>query len=417
MKMKVFSLLAAVLVSLAANAETKEIVWDSSTIQRISLGKSYIQNGDSAETVYAKDGIYMKIEMIRNTNIDFYGRGIYVKGWVYFTPSEGKLTQVVINASQENVLDGWTTSGTQLIWTGDSTRAYINSSSSSVSVEGIQDITFTVEAKTDTVSPVAGVEVNEVNFPDANFRRWIQGQSYGSDNVLTAEEIASVKSISVMDKSIESLQGIEFFTALTELQSQRNKLTSLDVTKNTALTSLFTPDNQLTSLNVAGCTALASLTCSGNKLTSLNVAGCTALTSLTCYSNQIKGMAMDSLIMSLPVVDAGRMNVLYNRNEANEMTTTQVAAAKAKGWTPMWLDPSYGWAEYAGSEPEPVVETYSISGIPAGWQVNGETVSADSTGTATVRFPEGAEVIFKPANVPAGKKIKSIKVVKKQYTR
>lgn len=411
MKMKVFSLLAVVLIAMAANAETKEIVWDSSTIQSISLGKSIVQSGDSALIVYAKEGIYLKMEAVGNTMVDFYGRGIYTNGWVFFTPSEGKLTQVVINASQTNELNGWTTRGTQLVWAGDSVRAYINSSSSSVSVQGIQDITFTVEAKTDTISPVAGVEVNDVNFPDSLFRVWVQNQSYGSDRVLTDEEIAAVKSINVMDKSIRSLKGIEFFTALTELQCQRNKLTSLDVTKNTALTSLYTPDNQLTSLNVTGCTALASLTCSGNRLPSLNVAGCTALTTLTCYSNQIKGTAMDSLIMSLPVVNGGKMSVLYNRDEANVMTTTQAAAAKAKGWIPMWLDPSYGWAEYAGSEPE--APKYSISGIPQGWQVNGETVSADSTGTATVRFPEGAKVIFKPANIPAGKKIKSIKVVKK----
>ena len=189
------------------------------------------------------------------------------------------------------------------------------------------------------------------------------------------------------------------------------KLTSLNVSKNTALTSLYTPDNQLTSLNVTGCTALTALTCSSNRLASLNVAGCTALKTLNCYSNQIKGTAMDSLIMSLPAVSDGKILVIYNRDEANVMTTTQVAAAKAKGWIPQWLDPSYGWAEYAGSEPE--APKYSISGIPAGWQVNGQTVSADSIGTATVRFPEGTRVIFTPANIPAGKKIKSIKVVKK----
>ena len=214
MKMKVFSLLAAVLFGLAANAETKEIIWDSSTIQSISLGRSFLENGDSASIVTAKDGIYLKIEALRGTKIDFYGRGIYTNGKVFFTPSEGKLTQVVFNASKENNLDGWTTRGTQLVWTGNADRAYINNSTSSVSVEGIQSISFMVEAeeKTDTISPSAGVEVNEVNFPDASFRRWIQGQSYGSDLMLTDEEIALVKSINVMDKSITSLKGIEFFT-------------------------------------------------------------------------------------------------------------------------------------------------------------------------------------------------------------
>lgn len=416
MKMKVFSLLAAVLVSLAASAETKDIVWDSSTIQSISLGKSVVRDGDTALIVYAKDDIYLKMESRRNTQTDFYGRGIYTDGWVFFTPSKGKLTRVVINASQENAADGWTTQGNQLIWTGDSAYAYISSGQGSVSIQGIQDISFTVEASTDTISPTSDVKVSETNFPDANFRNWIKSQYYGSDGVLTAEEIASVKTMNIYDKYIESLQGIEFFTALTNLQCQRNRLTALDVSKNTALTTLSAFDNQLTSLNVNGCTALTDLSCSGNQIASLSVAGCTALTNLTCYSNQIKGTAMDSLIMSLPTVDGGKMTVIYYRNEANVMTTTQAAAAKAKGWIPMWFDLNYGWVEYAGSEPE--APTYSISGIPAGWKVNGEVVAgSDTTSVGTVCFPEGAEVIFTPANIPAGKKIKSIKVVKKQQTR
>ncbi len=416
MKMKVFSLLAAVLVSLAASAETKDIVWDSSTIQSISLGKSVVRDGDTALIVYAKDDIYLKMESRRNTRTDFYGRGIYTDGWVFFTPSKGKLTRVVINASQENAADGWTTQGNQLVWTGDSAYAYISSGQGSVSIQGIQDISFTVEASTDTISPTSDVEVSETNFPDANFRNWIKSQYYGSDGVLTAEEIASVKTMNIYDKYIESLQGIEFFTALTNLQCQRNRLTALDVSKNTALTTLSAFDNQLTSLNVNGCTALTDLSCSGNQIASLSVAGCTALTNLTCYSNQIKGTAMDSLIMSLPVVSSGKINVLYYKDEANVMTTTQAAAAKAKGWIPQWLDLNYGWVEYAGSEPE--APTYSISGIPAGWKVNGEVVAgSDTTSVGTVRFPEGAEVIFTPANIPAGKKIKSIKVVKKQQTR
>ncbi len=416
MKMKVFSLLAAVLVSLAASAETKDIVWDSSTIQSISLGKSVVRDGDTALIVYAKDDIYLKMESRRNTQTDFYGRGIYTDGWVFFTPSKGKLTRVVINASQENAADGWTTQGNQLVWTGDSAYAYISSGQGSVSIQGIQDISFTVEASTDTISPTSDVEVSETNFPDANFRNWIKSQYYGSDGVLTAEEIASVKTMNIYDKYIESLQGIEFFTALTALECQRNQLTSLDVSKNAALTTLSAFDNQLTSLNVNGCAALTDLSCSGNQIASLSVAGCTALTNLTCYSNQIKGAAMDSLVMSLPVVSSGKINVLYYKDEANVMTTTQAAAAKAKGWIPQWLDLNYGWAEYAGSEPE--APTYSISGIPAGWKVNGEVVAgSDTTSVGTVRFPEGAEVIFTPANIPAGKKIKSIKVVKKQQTR
>lgn len=49
---------------------------------------------------------------------------------------------------------------------------------------------------------------------------------------------------------------------------------------------------------------------------------------------------------------------------------------------------------------------YTISNIPYGWKVNGSTTNG------TYEANEGAKVIFTPANIPAGKKIKSIKVVK-----
>ena len=58
---------------------------------------------------------------------------------------------------------------------------------------------------------------------------------------------------------------------------------------------------------------------------------------------------MDALVESLPTVSGGSLNALYFENEQNVMTNAQVAAAKAKGWTPyLWVyDHS---KEYAGLE-------------------------------------------------------------------
>lgn len=206
------------------------------------------------------------------------------------------------------------------------------------------------------VTAWADVEINTSNFPDNNFRNFLLGQTYGTDGVLTDSEIAGITSLNLMDKYIESLKGIEYLTALTSLQCQRNKLTQLDVSKNTALVSLNCPDNQLTSLNVKGCAALTALTCTGNQLTTLDVSGCTVLTNLVCYGNRIKGMGMNTLVASLPHVSNGTMLVLYIQDEQNMMTKSQVAAAKAKGWTPKWLDTNtWAWSEYEGSEdPDPV---------------------------------------------------------------
>lgn len=204
----------------------------------------------------------------------------------------------------------------------------------------------------DTI-PSISVAIDETNFPDANFRNWVLGQTYGADGVLTAEEIAAITYIRVTNLSIRNLKGIEHFTALTGLSCFQNYLTSLDLSKNTALTNVSCFNNRLTSLNVSGCTALTELDCNENQLTRLDVSGCPALTRLYCYKNQIKDSKMDSLIMSLPVVSEGIMNVMFNYNEGNVMTRSQVSAAKAKGWTPKYWDGRTSkWLEYPGSGTE-----------------------------------------------------------------
>ena len=211
----------------------------------------------------------------------------------------------------------------------------------------------------------ADVEINETNFPDASFRNYLLSQDYGSDGKLTDEEIAGVTSINVSGTyfspgTISSLKGIEFFTALEDLRCSDNQLNSLDVSGCTALTTLFCYNNQLTSLDVSKNTALTDLYSDGNQLTSLDVSKNIKLLVLFCYQNQIKGAAMDAFVASLRVNNYNYhfiMQVIYYENEQNVMTTTQVDAAKAKGWTPYYTDGStdiYGllnWYEYAGVDP------------------------------------------------------------------
>ncbi len=238
----------------------------------------------------------------------------------------------------------------------------------------------------------ADVEINETNFPDVNFRNYLLEQDYGSDGKLTDAEIAGVKSISVSSKSMQSLKGIEYFTALTKLNCNSNQLTSLDLSKNIMLQNLFCDWNQLTSLDVSNCIfltilhcgmnqftsldiskntwltnldcqynqltsldvskniGLKSLRCNGNKLTSLGFSQNPELSILDCYQNKIEGTAMDALVESLPWGSNCSMYVVYNVNEGNVMTTTQVAAAKANGWTPCYFD-GINWLEYTGVAP------------------------------------------------------------------
>ncbi len=235
--------------------------------------------------------------------------------------------------------------------------------------------------KGQTVTICAPIDIDASNFPDENFRNWLLEQSYGEDGCLTPAEIANVTVINVLKKSISSLKGIEYFTALTRLECDHNQLTSLDVSgctaltvlycignqltsldlsKNTALTRLDCYFNQLTSLDLSNNTALTYLSCHDNPLisldvskntalttlncggspysaallTSLDVSKNTALTDLRCYNNQIQGAGMAKLVNSLLEVTNGKFYV-YNTDgtEGNEITTVQVAAAKKRGWS------------------------------------------------------------------------------------
>ena len=255
-------------------------------------------------------------------------------------------------------------------------------------------LSFTVEK---------GIDIDATNFPDENFRYYLLRLSEGGDGILTEAEIKGITRIYVSYGNISSLKGIEYFTALTELfcsnnqltvldvskntaldyldcgnnqltaldvskntaltelWCDNNQLTALDVSKNTALIRLFCHDNQLTALDVSKNTALTRLECYDNQLTALDVSKNTALTDLWCDCNQIKGASMDALISSLPQNNTTEEHYIgiYDNSEFNEgnvCTKTQVAAIKAKGWTPRYYGgEGIGFQDYEGSDdPEPV---------------------------------------------------------------
>lgn len=306
--------------------------------------------------------------------------------------------------------------------------------------------------------------IDATNFPDEIFRNYLLEQDYGKDGVLTKSEISGVTELKVREMNIGSLIGIEFFTALKELDCYKNKITSLDLTANTALTSVICCENQLTDINLSknvaltklNCgynsqltlidvsknvnleelivwatnlaeldvtnntklielsgssstitsldltkntlikklswrgalesldlsrnKALTSLSCSENQITSLDLSNCTQLETLWCERNQltslilpnssklasfwmdhnrIRGNAMDLLINSLPTNKTNEPHTfrlhlsdngykfLFDGYSENVCTKKQVAAIKAKGWTPLWYN-NGGWVEYNG---------------------------------------------------------------------
>ena len=190
---------------------------------------------------------------------------------------------------------------------------------------------------------------------------------------LTELNVTGCTSLTILDCSSSNYYGygngklttlyLSGCTALTGLSCSSNQLTSLAVSKNTALTFLDCSYNQLTSLNASGCTALKTLYCDNNQLTSLDVSGCTALTRLYCYNNKISGVNLDAFISSLSNTE-GRIYIYDSTSEieGNVCTKAQVAAIKAKWWTPYYYN-GREWLRYEGSDaPDGIIATEAANG-------------------------------------------------------
>ena len=137
----------------------------------------------------------------------------------------------------------------------------------------------------------AGVAIDDTNFPDVNFRSFVaEKYDIDGDDCLSDAEIAAVTELNCYNRGISDLTGIGHFMALTKLSCNENRLTSLDVSKNSALTYLSCYGNQLTVLDVSKNTSLTKLFCDSNQLTSLDVSKNNALNILWCNNNQLTSL-------------------------------------------------------------------------------------------------------------------------------
>ena len=144
------------------------------------------------------------------------------------------------------------------------------------------------------VSPVwaepGDVKIDETNFPDPIFRQYVRRFDKNGDNKLSQAELDAVDDINVDSDDISSLKGLEHFTKLKVLNCIRNKLTTLDVSKNPDLENLVCSMNKLTSLDVSNNPKLETFWCSRNQLTSIDVSHNPKLEYFICDNNQLSAL-------------------------------------------------------------------------------------------------------------------------------
>ena len=143
-----------------------------------------------------------------------------------------------------------------------------------------------VDAATELIIP-GMIAVDAAHFPDPTFRLWVTGSAdRNSNGWLSDDEIANTLVIQCGATDIESLTGIEYFTALEELYCEDNHLTELNLDANTRLVYLDCSWNALTALSLEASPDLYHLDCTGNELTALDVSSL-SLENLYCADNAL----------------------------------------------------------------------------------------------------------------------------------
>ena len=127
-------------------------------------------------------------------------------------------------------------------------------------------------------------------FPDENFRKALAAKfDISPDGIdgISAEALAATSILSISNKAISSLAGIELFPNLERLYCSSNQLTSVDLSKNPNLSHLDISENRLASLDASGNKLLTRMNCSDNSLTSLEVSACKDFSLLDCSYNNL----------------------------------------------------------------------------------------------------------------------------------
>lgn len=124
--------------------------------------------------------------------------------------------------------------------------------------------------------------------PDNNFEQALITLGYDTapiDGYISTATINSITHLSISNKNISDLTGIEDFTMLTYLNCSFNNLDNLDVSNNTQLTYVNCRYNDIVDLNLSNLSSLETLRCSANWIETLDLSDNLALEYLKSQHN------------------------------------------------------------------------------------------------------------------------------------
>ena len=207
------------------------------------------------------------------------------------------------------------------------------------------------------------LQINEIFFPDVNFRNYLLAMDCGADGLLTEEELSEITHLYIQGMSIEDLTGIQYLKALEYLNCHTNLLKTFDVSKNLKLNTIF------------------------------------------CQLNYMEGAGMSDFIASLPTTEGGMLYAYDKtgktqaaprrspRAEGNALTDADLADAKAKGWKVMSYDGT-NWTEMSTATSLQAVKTTTDAAATECYDLSGRRLQ-DAMSRKGIVIVNGRKVVMK----------------------
>jgi hypothetical protein len=184
-----------------------------------------------------------------------------------------------------------------------------------------------------SISTIFPLFAQEIHIPDSNFLSALieQGVDSNNDGVISQDEAENVLSLSISQKGIGDLSGIEFFSNLDSLDCGRNNLKKIDMSKNPTLVylncirnnnldsidisncielrELLSSDGHLTKVDASDCHRLERLYCVRHELLEIDVSGCDSLTDLEVYRNNLDTLDLsNNLVLDYLACSSNNLN-------------------------------------------------------------------------------------------------------------
>ena len=186
------------------------------------------------------------------------------------------------------------------------------------------------------IDETGGIELNEENFPDPNFRQFLYDKyDFNYSGILSVDEISNIRDLQCPGRGISDLTGIENLTELTHLNCNNNNIEILDLSSNPLLNRLECVYNNISSLNVRNNPSLNSLSCDNNNLTTLDISNNPLLSSFSCGNNNLTTLDLSNntrlsvfscINNDLSSLDVGNNTALYHLFcYGNNLTTIDIS--------------------------------------------------------------------------------------------